>query len=267
MKLNNLNELYTHLGIKESAIIKFREIEEDLNIDYIKNLFYVSEDDFFAYLEDNLKDKYLEYLYIFLNLALDLQDQYIESNIDLKIYFDTIDDIRIWVDNCVKETGEYGLKEIYWINEHLRMRIFRLGRLQFQKRESEEFVNWMKENNLGEYVKHDYFYFVHIPEGGKLSHDLVEDSYQQALNFFKDTDMIFAAESWILSDKLESLFGSESNLVKFKNDFIILAHEKNVNPIKRYLREGSKVMEKVIALENEGVMIGEGFGVCLKYVK
>ena len=37
--------------------------------------------------------------------------------------------------------------------------------------------------------------------------------------------------------------------------------------ITRYLKEGSSVLEKVKALESEGIMIGEGFGICLKYVK
>ena len=141
------------------------------------------------------------------------------------------------------------------------MRIFKLGRLQFQKRESTEFKEWVSKKLN---IEKDYFYFIHIPEGERLSYESVLDSYRQAKEFYKD-DMIFAAESWMLSDKLDELLGSESNIVKLKNDYIILSQLNDVNPIKRYLKQGSPLANKVEQLESQGVLIGEGFGVCLKY--
>lgn len=264
MEKFGLVELYKLLQIPDSEIAKFEEM--DLNINEIKKLFHESEDEFFEYLEKELNGKYLEYLYIYLNLAIDLYYKYLENNIDINVYFDTIDDIRIWVNNCVKEQGVYGLSEIYWINEHLRMRIYKLGRLQFQKRENAEFMPLLKEHNLDKYIKRDYFYFVHIPEGDKLSHDLVVDSYLKAKEFFKD-EMVFAAESWILSDKMNLLFSEDSNLMKFKNDYIVLNQYTEENHIKRYLKEGSKALEKVLELEQKGIMIGECFGICLDYIE
>ena len=266
MKEITLQELYKLLEIPDSAVAKFSEFENSLNIKYLTELFYSNEDEFFEYLDKNLNEKYLEILYIYLNLAIKLFSMYQSSGIDLKIYFDTIDDIRIWANNCVKESGVYGLKEIYWLNEHLRMRLFKLGRLQFQKREAIEFMPLIKEHNLDQYFSNEYFYFVHIPEGERLSYDLVEDSYKRAIEFYKD-EMVFAVESWILSDRLSMLFSENSNLMKFRNDYQVLSYTKEENHIKRYLKEGSTVLEKVIALEKEGIMIGEGFGICLKYVK
>ena len=167
---------------------------------------------------------------------------------------------------CVKETGIYGLKEIYWINEHLRMRIFKLGRLQFQKRDASEFIDLLKNNNLDKYIKRDYFYFVHIPEGEKLSYDLVLDSYEKASKFFDD-EMVFACESWMLSDRLDLILNEESNVLRFRKDYILLEQRREENHIKRYLKRGSLLLEKVETLEKSGIMIGEGFGVCLKYIK
>ena len=166
-----------------------------------------------------------EILYIYLNLAVTLYGMYLDNNISLDIYYDTIDDIRIWANTCVKETGIYGLKEIYWINEHLRMRIFKLGRLQFQKRDASEFIDLLKTNNLDKFVKRDYFYFVHIPEGEKLSYDLVLDSYKKASVFFKD-EMIFACESWMLSDRLDLIFNENSNILRFRQDYILLEQRR-----------------------------------------
>ena len=265
MKKMELEQLYSLFQIPESKIAKFVDINNELNIDEIKYLFHNDEDKFFDYLYEELNEKYLEILYIYLNLAIDLYDRYIEEGIDLKIYFDTIDDIRIWIDNCVKETGIYGLREVYWINEHLRMRIFKLGRLQFQKRENTEFMDLIKENNLEKYINRDYFYFVHIPEGERLSYDLILDSYQKAKDFFND-EMIFACESWMLSDRLELILNENSNVLRFRNDYILLSQTREENHIKRYLKTGSSLLNKVTELEKNGTLIGEGFGICLKYV-
>lgn len=261
-----LEQLYLKLEVPSEIVAKFNEFSRSIDIPYITDLFYKDEEAFFELLHTCYNEKYLEVLYIYINLAVELYKMYIEKGIDLQIYFDTIDDLRIWANTCVKETGVYGLKEVYWVNEHLRMRIYKLGRLQFQKRPAAEFMGLIKEHNLDKYIKNENFYFVHIPEGGRLSYDLVLDSYQRAIDFFKD-EMIFAAESWILSDRMDMLFDANSNLMKFRNDFIILSQTKEENHIKRYLKPGSAVLEKVIALENEGILIGEGFGICLKYVK
>lgn len=264
MKEFGLKELSNFLQIPNEIVSKFDEFKS-LDIPKIKELFYHNEDGFFEFLENELNEKYLEILYIYLNIGVDLYYEYQNKSIDEKIYFDTIDDIRIWINNCVKETGIYGLKEVYWINEHLRMRIYKLGRLQFQKRDASEFMDLIRNNNLNHRVKKDYFYFVHIPEGERLTRELVLDSYNRAIDFFKD-EMVFAVESWILSDRLDLIFNSDSNIMKFRSDYIILSQTKEENHIKRYLNEGSKLLAKVTQLEEEGVIIGEGFGICLNYV-
>lgn len=258
-----LNDLYRKLELPNSAISKFNEY--NIDTDYITNLFYEDEDKFFEFIEENYKEKYLEILFIYLNIAIALYDKYLEQNIDLNIYYDTIDDIRIWANNCVKEEGIYGLKEIYWVNEHLRMRLFKLGRLQFQKRDASEFMKLIYSKGLNEYVKQDYLYFVHIPEGEKLTSELAHDSYKKAKDFYKD-DMVFACESWMLSDKLELIMNENSNVIKFRNDYILLSQIENVNPIKRYLRSNSDLDNKVTKLEDDGILIGEGFGICIKYL-
>lgn len=266
METISLEKLYSLLQVPNDKIAKFNEIEKELDISYLTNLYYENEDAFFEYLANNLEGKYLEILYIYINLAKKLYEMYISNGIDLNIYFDTIDDIRIWANNCIKEENVYGMKEYYWLNEHLRMRLFKLGRLQFQKRDGSEFMPLIKEHGLDKYFKNQYFYFVHIPEGERLSYDLVLDSYNRACEFYKD-EMVFAVESWILSDRLNMLFSENSNLMKFRNDYKVLSYTKEENHITRYLKEGSSVLEKVKELESQGIMIGEGFGICLKYLK
>ena len=260
-----LEDLYKFLQIPESEIAKFFDMQLDMDIMKIKKLFYESEDEFFEYRENNHKEDYLEKLYIYLNLDVDLYYKYLELNIDINVYFDTIDDLRIWINNCVLENGTYGLAEVYWLNEHLRMRLFKLGRLQFQKRDASEFMELINNAKLGSRITRDYFYFVHIPEGDRLTHESVVDSYLKAKEFFKD-EMIFACESWMLSDLLEIVFDKDSNIMKFKNDYIVLEHRMDSNHIVRYLKKGSIIYNKVMQLEQDGVLIGEAFGICLDYI-
>lgn len=59
--------------------------------------------------------------------------RYAEKGIDDNIFFETMDDIRIWVDDHFNRTGEYGLEEFNWLVHHFNLDLFKLGRLQFQK--------------------------------------------------------------------------------------------------------------------------------------
>ena len=260
-----LEDLYKFLQIPESEIAKFFDLQLDMDIMKIKKLFYEDEDGFFEYLETYHKEDYLHKLYIYLNLAVDLYYEYLYKNIDLKIYFDTISDIKVWINYCIKEKGTYGLAEIYWINEHLRMRIFQLGRLQFQKRDASYLIELINKTKYKELVTNNEFYFVHIPEGDKLTYDLVVDSYLKAKNFFND-EMIFACESWMLSDRLGLVFSEFSNIMKFKRDYVIFDQKTDENHIVRYLKKDSNLYYRVKQLESEGVLIGEAYGVCFDYI-
>ena len=260
-----LENLYKFLEIPESEIAKFFDMQLDMDIMKIKKLFYENEDGFFEFLETHYKENYLAKLFIYLNLAVDLYYEYLYKNIDLNIYFDTISDFKIWIQNCVKEKGTYGLAEIYWLNEHLRMRIFQLGRLQFQKREASYLIEKINQTKYKDLVTNDHFYFVHIPEGDRLSYDLVVDSYLKAIRFFND-EMIFACESWMLSDRLGLVFSEYANIMKFKRDYIIFDSNYEENHIQRYLKEDSNLYYRVKQLESEGVLIGEAYGVCFDYV-
>lgn len=67
-------------------------------------------------------------LAVILKLAVDVKEKYDKAGIDEKIYYDTMSDIKIW---CEK-TGNKGIKEYMWLQNHLKFELFRLGRLQFQ---------------------------------------------------------------------------------------------------------------------------------------
>jgi hypothetical protein len=65
---------------------------------------------------------------------------------------------------------------------------------------------------------------VHIPAGSKLSHELCQASYVEAVRFFTEyfpeTDFAaFSCSTWMLSPQWRSLLPVESNIVKFQQDY------------------------------------------------
>ncbi len=60
-----------------------------------------------------------------------LVDQYRMHGIPDQVLFDTLSDVRIWMDVCRKKTGYEGLLEYGWLTNHFSFGLFRLGRLQF----------------------------------------------------------------------------------------------------------------------------------------
>lgn len=71
-------------------------------------------------------------LYLFTRFAIDAYEEYQVRSIPDHVYFDTFSDIRIWSEVCYRDYGEYGIEEYNWLQEHVQLRLFRLGRLQFQ---------------------------------------------------------------------------------------------------------------------------------------
>ena len=67
-------------------------------------------------------------LAVILECAMRARVEYEKAGIDEKIYYDTMSDIKIWCEN----NGNRGLKNYGWLSNHVRLELFRIGRLQFQ---------------------------------------------------------------------------------------------------------------------------------------
>ncbi|WP_092753369.1 acyltransferase domain-containing protein [Hydrogenoanaerobacterium saccharovorans] len=63
---------------------------------------------------------------------MDIRAQYTEKGISEEVYWDTFSDITLWKRKCFQNIGIYGLQEYDWLSLHLQLKLFRLGRLQFQ---------------------------------------------------------------------------------------------------------------------------------------
>lgn len=182
----------------QNIVIEYNMPEDRYN--KWKELFYQNTQQFFNEVETQ-KDKEQLLLYLYISFAADLYDKFREQEIKDKIYFDTFYDFTIWYQCCKKKRHKAGLMEEKWLSLPLKLRIFRLGRLQFEK---------------GEGVLH-----VHIPEGEPLSEELCEDAFLQAEAFFDKSYTMYDCDSWLLSPHLSEVLDVQSNILKFQRRFQI----------------------------------------------
>ncbi|MDR1094486.1 MAG: acyltransferase domain-containing protein [Clostridiales bacterium] len=154
-------------------------------------------------------------LYYYCRHAYELVGAYRERGISEGVYIDTFADIALWERLCLRETGERGLKETEWLALHLKMELFKLGRMQYQT------IVLAGDVNAGGRAirKGSEVYGVHIPRGEAFGDAEREKSYRAAEAFFKRDKMIFRCDSWMLSPVLKEVLPPESNILRFARDY------------------------------------------------
>lgn len=225
----NIEQLCHGIGLHPDAtrfVLEYR-MERD-QYELAKRQF---DEDYTSFFEriTQLPDYRGRLLYLFIRFAVDRYEEYKKRGIDDGIYYDTFSDIRIWCMACKREFGEYGIQEYGWFKEHLRMRLFRLGRLQFHPYAMKsEVVTGGKKVYQDQIVLN-----VHIPEGEPLSPDKVEESFELARRFFRGVEPVFVCHTWMLEPKLCSVLNDDSNILQFQRHFDIY----KLNPDSRQAEE------------------------------
>ena len=189
---NVQNELVTYLNVfLESP--NFTDIVnsyDDINFDFIKSINDIKE----LAAENNICE-YSAYMILFLCMAPKLHNRYKQKGIPDEIFYNTILDLKI----------------------------FALGRLQFEINNT-----WFDCIVNGKQIsKNTKVLSVHIPRTGlPLIHDQVIQSYKMAQKFFKDEfqdDIIFICNSWLLYPWNRTVYKNGSNLAQFYDDFTIVS--------------------------------------------
>ena len=162
-----------------------------------------------------------------------LKARYAEKGIDEKILLDTLSDIGIWLDTWTEIKGELYLGELAWLQHHLSMHLFRLGRLQFCMGTS--------HNDCPEYglKRGDPVIEVHIPAAGPLTAEACAESFSMAREFFAKyypeyNYRYFTCHSWLLDETLREFLDEDSNIIRFQQMFKPVASEPS-NAILRYV--------------------------------
>ena len=216
-----LKDFCKGIGLMEEAADKMLSLpisEEE----YTRNR-ELYRQDYFAFC-DRIKEKedfriwMLAYLCRF---ACDTYDVYMERNIEEKIFWDTFRDITYWCENCLRDYGEYGINEYGWFWRHLKLTLFRLGRLEFELLEADHDITGILEGKAYKIPKGTPIINIHIPQGDPLVKEDCVKSFQQACTWF-GTERPYLCHSWLLYPKLRELLKPESNIIRFQELFTLL---------------------------------------------
>lgn len=198
----NMNELAERIHLPREALeILAHEIEEN---DYrsAKALFYEDMEQFIAAWKEK-SDRYAWALRFYCRIAAEIYGEYKWQGIEDTVFDQTFYDITIWCRECHRKYGEYGIDEIWWIGQSAKMKLFRLGRLQFEPDDEKGVLN------------------VHIPAGEPLNALACKESFEQAESFFDEKYKAYVCESWLLSPRLKELLPGGSNILLFQQLFEI----------------------------------------------
>lgn len=154
-----------------------------------------------------------------------LKDKYIEKGLDEQLFWDLMTDLRCKLTECRRVYGIWGTFVFIWFHRHFRMKLFALGRFQYEK------VVFDKETYTHGGItvsRGDTVYNFHIPSSSPITREVRLESYRRAFEFFKERDekyIVLVCNSWLLYPENRKIFPKNSNLYDFMNDFEITDYE------------------------------------------
>jgi len=171
---------------------------------------------------------------VYLMAAKHTKEMYIDRGIPLKVFYDTMRSFAVFEQSYKFEHGVWGFDKPYWAVNHLRMNLYRLGRLVFERAVFPFDYYALKGETL---KKGDNVLMVHIPANEKLELELCHESYNIADKFsekhFNFISKAFCCSSWLLYRGLENILQPQSNILKFQNEYEIIKETvNNKEPLK-----------------------------------
>lgn len=202
------------------------------------------------------------------------RDFYKEKGIPPEIFYDTMQDIKIWCEN----NNNKGLKNYKWIQNHLRGELFRIGRLQYQMFTLD---SRLLDYKVLPFSKGDRMIYVHIPQGEKLIYSDCVASLHKAKEFFAEyfSDFeytFFFCESWLLYEENYAFMKTSSNILQFQSLFeVVCSKPIDVQAVERIFGkrkwrisdypENTSLQKSAKAYMQGGNKLGIGIGIINKY--
>jgi len=154
----------------------------------------------------------------FLETLPDVRRFHAERGISDEVSWATLADLGQQLKVHRRTFGEYGLETHWWMTIHWTGQIYALGRLQFLLHQVPADMP-VPGTEPGEWV-----IGVHIPETGPLTPELVDDSFDQAREFFPRYFPEYPVKtatlwSWLIDPYLLDNLPPDSNMVRFGRRF------------------------------------------------
>ena len=143
---------------------------------------------------------------------------------------------------CLNDRKLYNIdgirfSQMIWGSFFMRGKLIQIGRLHYENDDNNKKIKKYvknKENFRG--------YYIHIPKGENLAEKEVNDSLvkidKYLKKYFKDEEIIYYTESWLLSPELKEILPDNSNIIKFQNKFDIVEYEENIkNAKEQYIKQ------------------------------
>lgn len=169
---------------------------------------------------------YTMYFVYLLCLTEDLKKQYELFGIDEEIYWNTMNDLRYKLIECMECRGVPGTFVASWFNEFFRLERVAYGRFQYEICHYDRKESFTMKN--GHQVKNgDIFINFHIPSSGvpltdEIRYASYKEAYKHVKNLFPDGNVIFGCSSWLLFPKHRDFLPEHLNILKFLSDFEIV---------------------------------------------
>ncbi len=218
--INSLSEVFEKiLSIDESAGM-LEVTEKEYSLSFIPGGIAQRQFDF-----ENLCEKYGIHSYqaqmiFYIVLIPCLRAKYVEKNIPMSIFRDSMADLRCKLYECYNVYGIWGSFVAVWFSRFFNFTLYGIGRLEFVPYGME--FDFESQKN-GFIAKGEPVIDVHIPSKGRLPHDEVIASYKAALDFFKNhlhlSPRAFVCESWMLFPKHREIIPECRNIIDFMNDY------------------------------------------------
>ena len=132
---------------------------------------------------------------------------------------------------CTMDSQRFGIEgirfsQMIWGSYFMNGRLIQVGRLQYEF--DEKVPKSVKEFKDGSYM------YIHIPKEEHLNIDDVNNSIKSAKEkiekFYPEIEISklqFYTNTWLLSNELDNILDENSNIIKFKNKFDIIAQTEN----------------------------------------
>lgn len=220
-----LEKIMNALDFPEEAVEYFRllyarigEREElDRALNESARIFFETDSDAYRELNEGIAreldvPRYTVDMLMLLLVTEPLERLYRERGISREIALDTMRDLRIKLVECKSMYGCWGTFVAWWFRYHAKLRLFTLGRLQFEP------IAFPYDGYKDLIKKGETVYNCHIPSGAPLAVPEVIDAFKRAYSFFgarEDGLLPIYCSSWLLYPPTASLYPDGSNLKRF----------------------------------------------------
>jgi len=156
----------------------------------------------------------------FLYMCEDVEKRYQEKGISEDILLDTLEDLVRWTEIWSDLKNELCLGQLTWVSLHMKMRIFKIGRLQFAMQKAGHALSRFDVSADDDIIG------IHIPAAGPMTEEACRSSIDQARAFFERFYPsyhyeYFTCHSWLLDPTLEEILPQGSNILNFGKLFDI----------------------------------------------